>query len=69
VASFEVGPGDFIAHPAGSPAHRMDASESLVYLMGGQRDADDVVTYPDAGMRLVCGRLEPAPIDSGADTP
>ena len=57
-ASFEVGPGDFIAHPAGSPAHRMEVSEPLVYLMGGQRDADDVVVYPDAGMRRVRGRLE-----------
>jgi len=57
--SFAVGPGDFIAHPAGSPAHRMDVTESLVYLMGGQRDADDVVDYPDSRMRRVRGKLEP----------
>jgi uncharacterized cupin superfamily protein len=65
-ASFEVGPGDFIAHPAGSPAHRMDVREPLIYLMGGQRDADDVVTYPDAGVRRVRGRLVPTPTDAGA---
>lgn len=58
-AEFEVGPGDFIAHPARSPAHRMDVLEPLVYLMGGQRDPEDVVTYPDAGLRRVRGRLEP----------
>jgi uncharacterized cupin superfamily protein len=68
-ASFEVGPGDFIAHPAGSPAHRMEVREPLVYLMGGQRDADDVVTYPDAGLRRVRGVLERVQIDASADRP
>lgn len=58
-ASFEVAAGDFIAHPAGSPAHRMEVHEPLVYLMGGQRDPDDVVTYPDAGLRRVRDVLEP----------
>ena len=52
-ARFDVGPGDFIAHPAGSPAHLLEPSEPLVYLMGGQHDADDVITYPDAGVRRV----------------
>jgi uncharacterized cupin superfamily protein len=65
-ARFEVGPDDFIAHPAGGPAHRMEVRETLVYLMGGQRDADDVVSYPDAGMRRVRGVLEPAPVDRSA---
>ena len=58
-ASFEVGPHDFVAHPAGSPPHRMEAIEPLTYLVGGQRDLDDVVLYPDARLRLVRGRLEP----------
>jgi uncharacterized cupin superfamily protein len=58
-ASFAVGPLDFIAHPAGSAAHRMVALEPLTYVVGGQRDPDDVVLYPDAGVRLVQGRLEP----------
>jgi uncharacterized cupin superfamily protein len=56
-ASFEVGPGDFVAHSAGGPAHRMDPSEPLVYLMGGQRDVDDVIVYPEAGLRRVRGTL------------
>ncbi len=59
-AFFDVGPGDFIAHPAGSPAHRMEVREPLVYLMGGQRHPDDLVTYPDANMRRFHGRLEPS---------
>lgn len=58
-AVFAVGPGDFLAHPAGGPAHRMDPSEPLVYLMGGQRDADDVIVYPEAGVRRVRGKLFP----------
>ena len=58
-ARFAVGPGDFIAHPARSPAHHMEVSETLVYLMGGQRDPEDVVTYPDARMRRVRGVLTP----------
>ncbi len=58
---FDVGPGDFVGHPAGGPAHAMEPFEPLVYLMGGQVDADDVVIYPDAGQRRVRGRLEPIP--------
>jgi uncharacterized cupin superfamily protein len=60
-ARFEVGPGDFVGHPAGGPAHVMEAVEPLVYLMGGQRDPEDVVSYPEAGQQLVRGRLEPIP--------
>jgi uncharacterized cupin superfamily protein len=56
--TFEVGPGDFIGCPAGGPAHQMEPIEPLTYLMGGGRDADDVVTYPEAGYRRVRGRLE-----------
>jgi uncharacterized cupin superfamily protein len=37
----------------------MDVREPLVYLMGGQRDPDDVVTYPDAGVRRVRGAIVP----------
>jgi uncharacterized cupin superfamily protein len=59
--TFEVGPHDFIGHPAGSPAHVMEPIESLTYLMGGQIDADDVVTYPQAGVRRIHGKLEPLP--------
>lgn len=54
-----VGPGDFLGHPAGGPAHRMTAVEPLTYLVGGGIDPDDVVVYPEAGLRRVAGRLEP----------
>jgi uncharacterized cupin superfamily protein len=56
---FEIGPHDFIGHPAGSAPHFMEATETLTYLMGGQIDASDVVTYPDAGLRRIGDRLEP----------
>ena len=54
---FEVGPRDFIGHPAGSAPHVMEAIEELTYLMGGQIDRDDIVIYPDAGLRRVHGKL------------
>lgn len=56
---FEVGPNDFLGHPAGGPPHVMEATEALSYLMGGQIDAEDVVTYPEAGLRRVHGKLKP----------
>ena len=58
-ASFEAGPADFLGHPAGGAAHEMTALEDLTYLVGGEVDATDVVTYPEAGKRRVAGRLEP----------
>ena len=60
-AAFEVGPHDFIGHPAHSPAHVMEPIEPLTYLMGGQIDAADVVTYPLANARRIGGKLEPLP--------
>ena len=47
-SSFEVGPGDFMGFPAPSPAHclKNPYAEDLVYLMGGERNAADVVHYP-----------------------
>ena len=56
---FEVARHDFIAHPAGGPAHLMEALEPLTYLMGGEIDADDVVIYPDARLRRFHGKLSP----------
>jgi uncharacterized cupin superfamily protein len=56
----EVGPGDFVGHPAGRAPHGMEPLEPLTYLMGGERDAEDVVTYPEAGLRRVRGQLEPS---------
>lgn len=55
----EVGPRDFIGHAAGSAAHVMQPLEPLTYLMGGQIDPEDVVTYPEAGVRRVHGVVEP----------
>jgi uncharacterized cupin superfamily protein len=54
---FEVGPGDFIGHPAGAEPHAMEPTEPLTYLMGGQIDPNDVVRYPEAGLRLEQGRV------------
>jgi uncharacterized cupin superfamily protein len=56
---FDVGPNDFIGHPAGGPPHVMEATTNLTYLMGGQIDASDVVLYPEHGMRRVGSRLAP----------
>lgn len=54
----EIGPDDFVGHPAGAPAHVMTAHDELTYLMGGQMDSADIVTYPAAGLRRVAGKLE-----------
>jgi quercetin 2,3-dioxygenase len=48
---FEIGPDDFVGHPAGGPAHVMEAVDDLTYLVGGQIDPADVTTYPESGER------------------
>ena len=58
---FQVDPFDFVGHPAGSPAHIMEPTEPLTYLMGGEINADDVVIYPEAGVRRVHRKLEQLP--------
>jgi uncharacterized cupin superfamily protein len=58
-ATFEVGPGDFLGYPAGGPPHLLTAREPLTYLVGGEIDAADVVTYPEKRCRRIGGRLEP----------
>ena len=58
-AEFEVGSDDFIGYPAGGPAHLLTALEPLMYLVGGQVDASDVVTYPLQRKRRIGGRIEP----------
>jgi uncharacterized cupin superfamily protein len=44
----EIGPGDFMGFPAPSPPHNLHNPHSvdLVYLVGGERNACDVVHYP-----------------------
>jgi len=50
----EVGPGDFIAYPAGVAHNLKNIGESdLVYLMGGERSGLDVGYFPDQGKTMV----------------
>ena len=51
----QVEAGDFMGFPAPSPAHSMHNphAEDLVYLMGGERWATDVVHYPDIKRSLI----------------
>ena len=46
--AFDIGPGDIMAFPCGSPAHSMSNpyASDLVYVMGGERNKNDVVHYP-----------------------
>ena len=45
---FPVGAGDFMGFPAPSPGHglRNDSTADLLYLVGGETNAADVVHYP-----------------------
>ena len=54
---FAVGPGDFMAFPVPSPAHmlRNDAEDDLVYLLGGERNPNDVVHYPRIQRTMIKG--------------
>ncbi len=54
-----VGEGDFIAHPAGSEPHSLRALTPLTWLMGGEIDDADVVTYPEHGVYRAAGKLKP----------
>jgi uncharacterized cupin superfamily protein len=58
-SEIDVGPNEFIGHRAGSPAHVMKAVDELTYLMGGEVDSADIVTYPEARLRRVARKLEP----------
>ena len=51
----DIGPGDFMAFPAGSLPHNLHNpfEADLVYLMGGDRNASDVVHYPDIGRTMI----------------
>lgn len=58
----EVGPGDFMGFPKGSPPHHMHnrSEEDVVYLVGGTRSEIDVCNYPRKGLRQyrIHGRRE-----------
>ena len=51
----DVGPGDVMAFPHGSPPHTLSNpfEEDLVYLMGGERNSSDVVHYPNLKRSMV----------------
>jgi len=46
--TFAVSAGDIMAFPCGSPPHKLHNphNEDLVYVMGGESNANDVVHYP-----------------------
>ena len=46
-----IGPGDFVAFPAGGPAHQLinNGTEPLVYVGISAKIGADVVQYPDSG--------------------
>ena len=52
---------DVFRRPNDVLPHAMEAIEPLTYLMGGEMNADDIVIYPDAGVRRVHGELEALP--------
>ena len=55
--TFTIAAGDFMGFPAPSPAHSMHNPSTndtdLVYLMGGERWASDVVHYPDLERSMI----------------
>jgi uncharacterized cupin superfamily protein len=54
-ARVEVGPGDFMGFTAPSPAHSLENpfGEDVVYLVGGERNAVDLVHYPRIERTLI----------------
>jgi len=52
--TYPIGPGDFMGHPKGGPAHvlRNTGSVPLRCLVIGQRLDHDIIDYPDAARRL-----------------
>ena len=67
-AGFPVAAGDFVAYPADGAAHslRNDSAHDIVYLMGGENLAADVVAFPVLGKRMVRvgGRVDLADLDA-----
>jgi uncharacterized cupin superfamily protein len=54
-ARVEVGPGDFMGFTAPSPAHSLENpfAEDAIYLVGGERNAVDLVHYPRIERTLI----------------
>lgn len=59
--------GDFAAFPAGGPAHKLTNTSDapLIYLMGGEKRATDIVDFPEQGVRMLRqgDRVETGPQD------
>lgn len=53
--AFEIGPGDFVAFPAPSPAHhlRNPFAHDVVYLMGGEHRTLEIEDFPSVGKRTI----------------
>lgn len=68
---FDVGPGDFMAFPALSPAHHLcnPFDADLVYLMGGERTAYEVGEFPRLRKRAIFDRSGAYIIDIDATQP
>jgi uncharacterized cupin superfamily protein len=64
---FDIGPGDFMGFPAPSPAHSLHNpyAEDLVYLMGGERWAVDIVHYPQLQRSMLKSHGRRVWIDDG----
>ncbi|HET9450649.1 MAG TPA: cupin domain-containing protein [Aggregicoccus sp.] len=57
-----IGPGDFVAFPAGGPAHQLvnDGTEPLVYVGISAKTGADVVEYPESGKVAAAVGTRPA---------
>jgi uncharacterized cupin superfamily protein len=70
-SDYELGPGDFVAFPTPSVPHNMSNpfDEDVVYLMGGENHATDVVDFPELGRRMVkaSGAIKYYPMSEGKD--
>ncbi len=54
-AEHPVGPGDFLAFPAGGEAHhlRNTGDDDLIYLMGGENLEHEIADFPRLGKRML----------------
>ena len=54
---FEVGAGDFMGFPTPSPGHMLSNpfDRDLLYLVGGERNRNDIVHYPRIGRSMIKG--------------
>lgn len=66
----EVGPGDFIAYPAGVAHNLKNTGEGdLVYLMGGEQLSVEIADFPRHGKRILRDGEQAAFVDENAIEP